>query len=239
MSWLSRLTGRPARPSRPALAPTKLVVGLGNPGPDYAGTRHNAGFEVVDRLADRLGLALDTEVTDARRRASAVVAQGPLAAEPAADAPSDDAPTADTPAASDASGAPVLALAKPLTFMNRSGRAVAALLERYGLSPDDLLVVYDDLALPVGALRLRPKGSHGGHNGVRDVAEALGSTEFPRLRVGVGNSFPPGGQVDFVLSPFDDDERPAADAAFDEAALAALTFARDGLAAAMNRHNRR
>ncbi len=91
--------------------------------------------------------------------------------------------------------------------MNRSGRAVAALLDRYGLEPADLLVVYDDLALPVGALRLRGKGSHGGHNGIRDLIEALGSTEFPRLRVGVGNSFRPGGQVDFVLSPFDDEER--------------------------------
>ena len=235
MSWFSRLTGRP---SPPAPSPTTLVVGLGNPGPDYAGTRHNAGFEVVDRLADRLGLALDAEVTDARRRASALVAQAPL---PTEDSASDEPAGALGPGASGAgaSGTPVLALAKPLTFMNRSGRAVAALLERYGLSTDDLLVVYDDLALEVGALRLRPKGSHGGHNGVRDIAEALGSTEFPRLRVGVGNSFPPGGQVDFVLSPFDDGELPAADAAFDEAALAALTFARHGLAAAMNRHNRR
>ena len=132
-----------------------------------------------------------------------------------------------------------LALAKPLTFMNRSGRSVAALLDRYGLTAADLLVVYDDLALPVGALRLRGKGSHGGHNGVRDVIETLGSSEFPRLRVGVGNSFPPGGQVDFVLAPFDDDERADADAAVADAARAALTFARHGLATAMNRHNRR
>ena len=230
MSWLSRLTGRSPEP---ALQPTHLVVGLGNPGPDYVGTRHNAGFEVVDRLADRLGLGLDAEVTDRARRASAVVAHGRLPDD--ATGPGDPA---SSPGASGEPG-PVLALAKPLTFMNRSGRAVAALLDRYGLTADDLLVVYDDLALPVGALRLRPSGSHAGHNGVRDVIEALGSTEFPRLRVGVGNSFPPGGQVDFVLSPFDDDERPAADAAFDEAALAALTFARDGLTAAMNRHNHR
>ncbi len=238
MSWFSR---RPAPPPAPALRPSHLIVGLGNPGPDYVGTRHNAGFETIDRLADRLGLGLDTEVTDRGRRASAVVAQGRLPDEPAEPAPS--SPTADGPAppSAGASGAPgvVLALAKPLTFMNRSGRAVAALLDRYGLTAADLLVVYDDLALPIGALRLRPRGSHAGHNGVRDVIEALGSDEFPRLRVGIGNSFPPGGQVDFVLSAFDDDERPAADAAFDEAARAALTFARDGLTAAMNRHNRR
>ena len=132
-----------------------------------------------------------------------------------------------------------MAIAKPLTFMNRSGKAVTALLDRYGLDVDRLLVVYDDLALPVGALRLREKGSHGGHNGIRDIIQSLGSTEFPRLRVGVGNSFPPGGQVSFVLSPFADDEHDAADAAFQEAAEAALTFARSGLAVAQGRHNRR
>ena len=116
----------------------------------------------------------------------------------------------------------MVAIAKPLTFMNRSGQAsIAALLDRYSLTPEDLLVVYDDLSFPIGALRLRGKGSHGGHNGIRDaIIDRLGSTEvFPRLRVGVGNSFPPGGQVDFVLSPFDDDERPAADqAALEDAA---------------------
>ena len=133
----------------------------------------------------------------------------------------------------------MVAIAKPLTFMNRSGKAVTALLDRYGLDVNRLLVVYDDIALPIGALRLREKGSHGGHNGIRDIIQSLGSTEFPRLRVGVGNSFPPGGQVRFVLSPFADDEQSAAEAAFQEAAEAALTFARSGLAVAQSRHNRR
>ncbi len=215
MSWLSRLLG--GSPPEPSLDASFLIVGLGNPGPDYDGTRHNAGFEVIDRLADRLGVALDVEA------AHAFVAEGRLPTDP--DRP--DGPTR------------VVALARPLTFMNRSGRAVTALLDRYGLTPADLLVVYDDLALPVGGLRLRGKGSAGGHNGVQSVVEALASTEFPRLRVGVGNSFPPGGQVDFVLSPFDDDEREAAESAFDDAAEAALTVAREGLTAAMNQHNRR
>ncbi len=219
MSWLSRLLGGPPPP---ALHPTHLIVGLGNPGPDYDGTRHNAGFEIIDRLADRLGVAMDQEA------GFSFVAE--------AEVPADE-PAAD-PLVASASG-PVVALARPLTFMNRSGKAVTALLDRYGLDVDRLLVVYDDLALPVGALRLRPKGSHGGHNGIRDIIQSLGSTEFPRLRVGVGNSFPPGGQVDFVLSPFADDERSAADAAFQEAAEAALTFARSGLTAAQSRHNRR
>ena len=220
MSWLSRLLGRPPEPPAPSRAVRRLIVGLGNPGPDYAGTRHNAGFMALDRLADRLGVALDTEA------AGAFCAEAALPPDPDGD---------DRQSGGDLA----VALAKPLAFMNRSGPPVAALLDRYGLTADDLLLVYDDLALPLGALRLRGKGSAGGHNGVQSVIEALGSTEFPRLRVGVGNSFPPGGQVDFVLSPFDDAEREAADAALDEAADAALTFARDGLTAAMNRHNRR
>ncbi len=135
-------------------------------------------------------------------------------------------------------GEPV-ALAKPLTFMNRSGQAYAALLRRYHLEPADVLLVYDDLSLPLGQIRLRGKGSAGGHNGVQSVIDALGSTEFPRLRVGVGDSFPRGGQVDYVLSPFDEDERETVDAALAAAAEAALTFVRDGLTAAMNRHNGR
>ena len=224
MSWLSRLLGRPPDPA-PGLPVARLVVGLGNPGPDYVATRHNAGFLVVDRLADRLGARLDAEA------ARSFVAEAPLPPHP-------DGGSDDDSARLDAEAGAV-ALAKPLTFMNRSGEAVAALLDRYGLGPADLLLVYDDLALPLGALRVRGKGGGGGHNGIQDVIEALGSTEFPRLRVGVGNSFPPGGQVDFVLSPFDDAEREAAEAALDAAADAALTFARSGLQAAMNRHNRR
>ena len=205
MSWLSRLFGGPPPP---AVAPRRLVIGLGNPGPDYEGTRHNAGFLVVDRLAAETGVALDGEAAHAQ------IGEGLWRGEP-------------------------LALAKPLTFMNRSGQAYAALSRRYGLGPEDVLVVYDDLALPVGQLRLRGKGSAGGHNGVQSVIEALGSTEFPRLRVGVGNSFPKGGQVDFVLSPFDESERAAVDGALDAAAEAALAFVRDGLTVAMNQYNRR
>lgn len=222
MSWLSRLFGGPPPPT---LQPTALLVGLGNPGPDYDGTRHNAGFEVIDHLAARLGVAMDQEA------GFSFVAEARV--------PDEDAGTAAVAPQSETEAGVVVALARPLTFMNRSGKAVTALLDRYGLGVDDLLVIYDDLALPIGALRLRGKGSHGGHNGIRDIIQALGSTEFPRLRVGVGNSFPPGGQVDFVLSPFADDERSAADAAFEEAAEAALTFAREGLTTAMNRHNRR
>ena len=209
MSWLSRLLGtHPAPPDTGGAAARRLLVGLGNPGPDYVGTRHNAGFLAVDRVAVETGIALDAEA------AQSVVGEGLWRGEG-------------------------LALAKPLTFMNRSGAAYAALLRRYGLEPADALLVYDDLALPLGQVRLRGKGSAGGHNGVRSVIEALGTSEFPRLRIGVGDSFPPGGQVDYVLAPFDAAEREAADAALALAAEAALAFARDGLTAAMNQFNGR
>ena len=207
MSWLSRLLGT-AEPTPPDPPPRALILGLGNPGPDYVDTRHNAGFLAVDRVAAETGLAFDREA------GQSLIAEGVWRG-----------------------GG--LALAKPLTFMNRSGAAYAALLRRYGLDPAQALVVYDDLALPLGQVRLRGKGSAGGHNGVQSVIGALGSAEFPRLRIGVGNSFPPGGQVDYVLAPFDDAERDAAEAALDLAAEAALAFARDGLTAAMNQYNGR
>ena len=192
----------------PTVRPARLVVGLGNPGPDYEDTRHNVGFWVIDRLAETTGIAVEAE------RDRALVGEGLWRGHP-------------------------MALAKPMTFMNRSGQAVTRLMQRYGLEPADVLIVYDDLALPIGALRLRGKGGAGGHNGVQDLIDRLNSTEFPRLRVGVGDSFSRGGQVQYVLSPFDDEERPAIEEAVGAAAEAALTFVREGLTAAMNQHNRR
>ena len=183
-----------------------LIVGLGNPGPEYVDTRHNAGFLAVDRLAERVGASLDTEA------AGSLVGEGVWRGE-------------------------ALAVAQPQTFMNRSGPAVEGLMRRYGLAADRVLLVYDDLALPVGRIRLRGKGSAGGHNGVQSVIDALGSAEFPRLRIGVGNRFESGRQVDYVLSPFDADEHDTVDGALDRAVDAALAVARDGLVAAMNVHN--
>ena len=221
MDFIRRLFSRPSRPDppasgdsasgarqRPPFQPRALIVGLGNPGAQYAATRHNIGFAVVDRLADQLGVAVTTP------EAGALVAEATW------------------------EGLPLL-LAKPQAFMNRSGGPLAALLRLYGVSPEAALIVYDDLALPVGALRLRPKGGAGGHNGITSVIEALGSTEFPRLRVGVGDSFAAGQQVDHVLSPFSEDELPAAREATELAAEAALVFVRDGMNTAMNRFNRR
>ncbi|MFN3598035.1 MAG: aminoacyl-tRNA hydrolase [Rubricoccaceae bacterium] len=188
--------------------PSRLIVGLGNPGAEYEDTRHNVGFLLVDRLAEATGALVRTPA------AASLVGEGRWRGRP-------------------------LALAKPQTFMNLSGQAYQALRRRYGLAPADILVAYDDLALPLGQIRLRGKGGAGGHNGVQDIIDHLGSADFPRLRIGIGDNFARGRQVDYVLAPFADDEREALAAALAAAAEAALTFVRDGLPAAMNRYNRR
>ena len=130
-------------------------------------------------------------------------------------------------------------LAKPLTYMNLSGLAVRNLMGRYALTPADILVVYDDVNLPVGKIRLRDRGSAGGHNGVQDIIDRLGTDVFPRLRIGIGNDFARGRQADYVLSPFTPEQRPLIEEAVQTARDAALTFVSDGLTTAMNRFNRR
>ncbi|MEL6769827.1 MAG: aminoacyl-tRNA hydrolase [Bacteroidota bacterium] len=191
------------------MARKRLIVGLGNPGPEYEATRHNVGFMVVDHLAETVGVA------PLRRNLAASLA--------------DEASHRGR----------ALVLAKPQTYMNRSGEAVRALTRRYGLTPDDLVVVYDDLALPLGAVRLRGKGGAGGHNGIQDIIDTLGTSAFPRIRVGIGSNFGRGQQVRYVLAPFDADEAEARDEAVSFAAKAALSFVRDGLMTAMNRYNRK
>ncbi len=130
-----------------------------------------------------------------------------------------------------------LGLAVPLTYMNRSGDAVEALRAHYDLSADHLLVIVDDLHLPVGTIRLRPSGSSGGHNGLAHVAQRLGTTNFPRLRIGIGDDFPDGRQSDYVLSPFTPDQAPAAETALQDAVEAVLAVAATDLDTAMNQFN--
>jgi len=130
-----------------------------------------------------------------------------------------------------------IGLAVPLTYMNRSGDPVATFWEHYDLDLDQLLIVVDDLHLPVGTIRLRPSGSSGGHNGLAHVAQRLGTSEFPRLRVGIGSDFPDGEQVDYVLSPFSDEQKPAIRTAIETAGDAILTAAQDNLDTAMNQFN--
>jgi PTH1 family peptidyl-tRNA hydrolase len=135
-------------------------------------------------------------------------------------------------------GTPAL-LAKPLTFMNRSGAAVSRLLEEASLPPADLVVLVDDVALDLGTLRVRERGSHGGHNGLRSIVEALGTEEFPRVRIGVKRGDPPADLAEYVLSEFLPDEILVVQEAVGASADAVLCLLREGAAAAMNRFNTR
>ena len=186
----------------------RLIVGLGNPGKEYRETRHNVGFRVVDEIAGRHDLAL-------------------------AMAPSQ---VPDAFLAKKYGPEPWL-VAKPLTFMNRSGDAVAALSHYYDIAPADLLVVVDEIALPFGRLRARARGSAGGHNGLKSVVERLGTTEFPRLRLGVGRGDTRRDLADHVLSKFEADELAALEEFITRAADAAEMFAVDGIEKVMNAYN--
>jgi PTH1 family peptidyl-tRNA hydrolase len=186
----------------------KLVVGLGNPGPRYRDTRHNIGFLVADELA---------------RRSSGEFSLAP-------------SQVPDAYVSKRFSAEPLL-VAKPLTFMNRSGEAVAALVRYYGIEPEALLVVVDEVALPFGRLRARARGSAGGHNGLKSVVERLGTTEFARLRLGVGRGDARRDLADHVLAKFEADERAALDEFVTRAADAAEMFAVDGINKVMNVYN--
>lgn len=183
-----------------------LIVGLGNPGPDYARTRHNAGFMVADELARRAGLRWE------RPRLQASQARGSIAGH-------------DT------------VLAKPQTFMNASGTAIVQLVKWYKVPLTDLLVIYDDLDLPFGQLRLRGEGSAGGHNGLASTIQQLRSNAFPRLRVGIGR--PQWGDArNYVLTRFTQEQAAELPAVIARAADAAEVWLAEGLLAAMNRYNR-
>ena len=154
----------------------KIVVGLGNPGRQYSGTRHNIGFMVADKLASTRALAFS------RKKFKAKLAAGSI------------------------EGKPVL-LVKPQTFMNSSGESVSALMRFYKCELSDLIVVYDDVDLPFGKLRLRPEGGSAGHKGMRSIISALGSENFPRLRVGIRGEFVYGELSDYVLGKFSSEGR--------------------------------
>jgi PTH1 family peptidyl-tRNA hydrolase len=186
----------------------RLIVGLGNPGKEYRETRHNVGFMVADEIAKRHGLTL--------AMAPSQVPDSFIAKKFGAD--------------------PFL-IGKPLTFMNRSGDAVAALAHYYDIVPADLLVVVDEVALPFGRLRARARGSAGGHNGLKSVIERLGTTEFPRLRLGVGRGDTRRDLADHVLSKFEADEQSALGEFITRAADAAEMFAAEGIEKVMNVYN--
>jgi len=187
----------------------KLVVGLGNPGIEYQFTPHNLGFLTIDRIAERCNVEV------VRRRCQALTAKVKLA------------------------GIDVL-LAKPETFMNLSGLSVSKLVRDLELDPaSDLILVYDELDLPMGAIRVRPKGGTAGHNGLESIIGALGSEDFTRVRLGIAPDHPVRDGAKYVLSQFKKAQLEAIDEVLDRAADAVEAILQDGVAAAMNRFNRR
>jgi len=183
----------------------KLVVALGNPGPDYARTRHNAGWMAADRLVDRLGL------TGGTSKFHSAMVDGRV-------------------------GAEKVVLLKPQTYMNRSGLAVGEAMNFYKLATADLMVLVDDVNLPVGKIRLRATGSAGGQNGLKDIQRVLGTQHYARLRIGID---PPGRvpRVDYVLQPFTQAQRDELDPALDRCVAAVETWVKEGIDKAMTAHN--
>lgn len=214
--WFGRSRGRrhaaleDTHRMSPASDDTWLVVGLGNPGPKYETTRHNVGQIVLDALADRVGGSFSAHRSNARVLEGRAVPGGPR-----------------------------LILAKPNSFMNVSGGPVAALAKYFGVMPERIIVIHDELDLPFDAIKLKQGGGHGGHNGLRDIAKALGTPEFFRVRVGIGR--PPGQQspADFVLRPFASAELQTLGVLVEDAADAAETLANEGLLAAQQRFHGR
>ena len=188
-----------------------LVVGLGNPGPAYASTRHNAGYLVADALADRIGARLARH-----KRAHALAAEGKLGM-----------PGSLTH----------VVLAEPLSFMNESGGPVKALMSFYGVDPDRMIVVHDELDIPFSAIRVKFGGGDNGHNGLKSIRRAVGTGDFYRVRMGIGR--PPGRQdaADYVLKPFSSTERKDLGEVVGRGADATGCLMTEGLDATQNRFN--
>jgi PTH1 family peptidyl-tRNA hydrolase len=191
----------------------KLVLGLGNPGPEYSGTRHNVGFEVVDRLARKYGASTPKGKF------------GGLLSE------------CDLPSKASAGGMERTLLLKPMTYMNLSGRTALEAMQFYKLEPSkDMLVVVDDLALPCGAIRVKPDGSSGGHNGLTDIGMKLGSNYWARVRIGIdARGHVP--QSDYVLGRFTSEQQPLIESALTDAVAAVEAWVAGGVEAAANKFN--
>lgn len=179
-----------------------LIVGLGNIGPKYAFTRHNAGFMVLDRLAAREGLTFRIEklasVAEFKHKGRSIT------------------------------------LIKPTTFMNLSGKALNYWMQQLQVPIENVMVIVDDLALPFGKLRIKPKGSSAGHNGLKDIEAVLGNNLYPRLKFGIGDDFPKGRQVDYVLDNFNEDEMAGLIDRLDKAIEMVLSFSTIGIERTMN-----
>jgi PTH1 family peptidyl-tRNA hydrolase len=182
-----------------------LIVGLGNPGSDYDNTRHNVGFEVVDKLASDADTVFKN---DTLGDLATIKHKGRT-----------------------------LILLKPTTYMNRSGKAVQHRMTKEKIQQENVLIIVDDLQLPFGTLRLREKGSDGGHNGLRDIDQVLGGNKYARLRIGIGNEFSKGRQVDYVLGKWDEKEAEGLPDILKKGAEIALSFAAIGVKFTMNQFN--
>lgn len=184
---------------------THLIVGLGNIGAEYADTRHNIGFKVLDALAKASNLVFEDKrygfVTEMRVKNKQLL------------------------------------LLKPSTYMNLSGNAVRYWMTQKKIDVANVLIIVDDLALPFGEIRIKPGGSEAGHNGLRSITQCLGTQQYPRLRFGIGNDFPKGGQVDFVLGKFSDTDLLTMDERIAQACEAIKAFALSGINFAMNHYN--
>ena len=184
----------------------KIIAGLGNPGREYAQTKHNVGFMLVDALAARWG------VTSWQEKSEALVAEVRR-------------------------GAEKILLVKPQTYMNESGRALGPLLHFYKLAPEDLIVCHDDMDIPCGMIRIRKKGSAGGHNGIKSILAHVGDEHFARVRVGIGRPAPGWTVVNHVLAPFAAEDAPKIQAAIEYLLPAVECIVDDDVDMAMNRFN--
>jgi peptidyl-tRNA hydrolase, PTH1 family len=183
-----------------------MIVGLGNIGSDYEGTRHNVGFDVVDQIAKELG---GTWESDTYAFFTEVKVKGRI-----------------------------LLLIKPTTYMNLSGKAVRHWMNKHKIPKENILIVLDDLNIDFGTLRMRQKGSDGGHNGLKDIDQTLGGSDYSRLRVGIGNSFSKGKQINFVLGKWSKDETSGLITVLDQAAQACIGYATIGAKFTMEKFNK-
>lgn len=186
-----------------------IIVGLGNPSKEYEGTRHNAGFEVIDRISDKYNISVDT------KKHRALIGKGII-------------------------GGQKVILAKPQTFMNLSGESVRSLLDYYKVDEEqELIVIYDDISLDNGQIRIRAKGSAGGHNGIKNIITHLGGQVFPRVKVGVGEKPSKYDLADYVLGHFSKEEQVLMDEGYDHAIHAVEMILEGDISAAMNEYNRK
>lgn len=185
-----------------------LIVGLGNPGKEYVGTKHNVGFEVLDKLA------YDNNININKAKFNALIGEGTIKNKK-------------------------VALLKPLTYMNLSGESVKATMSWYKISNKDIIVIYDDISLNIGDIRIREKGSAGGHNGMKNIIYLLNTDEFIRIRVGIGNKPANWDLANYVLSRFSKDEIPNIIEGFTKAADAVEMILASGVSAAMNEYNQK